>query len=71
MEHIHETWAFLVKFWGRLCIMSIEARMSLSNIFILRMRSLGQNRPLSTEHHICGRGNSEPVQIIDSAQHDL
>ena len=34
----------------------MEARMSLSNVFILRMRSLGQNRPLSTEHRICGRG---------------
>ena len=26
-------------------------------VFILRMRSLGQNRPLSMEHRICGRVN--------------
>ena len=45
--------------------MSMEARMSLSTVshsrvFILRMRSLGQNRPLSTEHRICGRVNCPP-----------
>ena len=38
--------------------------MSLSNVFILRMRSLGQNRPLSTEHRICGRVNSNSMEYI-------
>ena len=32
-----------------------------TRVFILRMGSLGQSRPLSTEHCICGRVNSNAM----------
>ena len=35
----------------------IEFVDGVTGVFILRIRSLVQNRPLSTEHRICGRVN--------------
>ena len=63
MKHIHETWAFLVKagIWGT-SVYNVYGSQNefverVTSVFILRMRNLGQNRPLSTEHRICGRVN--------------
>ena len=37
---------------------------SVTRLFILRMHSLGQNRPLSTGHRICGRVNCNECNSI-------
>ena len=63
MKHIHETWAFLVK--SGILGTSVynvygsqnEFVKRVTRVFILCMCSLRQNRPLSTEHRICGRVN--------------
>ena len=70
MKHIPETWAFLVK--SGILGTSVYNVYGSQNEFvervrralILHMRSLEQNRPLSTEHRICSRVNCEWDNII-------
>ena len=61
MKHIHETRAFFSKIrnFGDICVNGSQNEFveCVTRVFIMRMHSLGQNRPLLTEHHICGRVN--------------
>ena len=63
MKHIHETWAFLVKsgiLWTYVYYVYGSQNEFVERVtrpFILRMRSLGQNGPSTTDYRICGSEN--------------
>ena len=71
MKHIHATSAFLVKSGIlRTSVYSVYGSQNefverVTKEFILRMRIPGQNRPLSTEHRICGRVNFAKIVLRD------